>query len=129
MTPIIYMILPVLATLAYGAYLIWLVRSEKLKEKYISYHLLLFVALLVFSLAPTSADAISRALGFHVTANFLLAGGVFVLLMISVSLAKNLSKSEERIRRLAEEVALLREMVEGTSANSQQTDSPEEESL
>lgn len=126
MTPIIYVILPVVATLAYGAYLIWLVRGEKLKEKYVSYHLLVFVALLVFSVAPKAADVISRFLGFHLTANFLLASGVFVLLMISLSLAKNLSKSEERIRRLAEEVALLREKVEAAQVDDPRAGSPNE---
>lgn len=121
MAAIIYSVLPILVALAYGAYLIWLVWSEKLKEKYISYHLVLFVVLLVFSIVPRSADAMSKAFGFHLTANFLLAGGVFILLLICLSLAKNLSTSEERIRRLAEEVALLRQEVDSLTCEGERS--------
>lgn len=112
----LYMALPIVVVLILMVWLLGLIRAHKIKEKYTIVWLLLLVVLLVFAVFPPVADSLSQFVGFKETSNFLLAGGVFTLLIANLHLSAAASSSEEKIRRLAEEVALLRQIVEKPGA-------------
>lgn len=89
-----------------------LLRRGVLQEKYAV--LWLFVAGFgfIFAVVPGLLDWVGNALGIGAPVNLLFFIMGVLLLLVSVQLSYELSRHEARIRRLAEEVALLREQIE-----------------
>ena len=89
-----------------------LLRRGVLKEKYAVLWLLVAGIGLVFAVVPGLLDWLGSALGIGAPVNLLF----FVL--VSVQLSYELSRHEARIRRLAEEVALLKQRVDDRQQES-----------
>jgi hypothetical protein len=105
-------LIAVLATLLIFIFVFDLLRRGVLKEKYAV--LWLFVAGIgfVFAVIPGLLDWVGTTLGIGAPVNLLFFIMGVLLLLVSVQLSYELSRHEARIRRLAEEVALLREQIE-----------------
>ena len=86
-----------------------LLRRGVLKEKYAVLWLLFAGAALFFALAPSALVKISALIGVAEPVNLLFFVTIVLLVLVSVQLSYELSRQEARIRRLAEEVALLEE--------------------
>jgi hypothetical protein len=84
-----------------------LLRRGALREKYAVLWLLLSGVALFFSVFPGALKWVSDVLGVETPANLLFFVTVVLLILVSVQLSYELSRHEARIRRLAEEVALL----------------------
>ncbi len=84
-----------------------LLRRGVLREKYAVLWLFFSGTALFFSLFPGALDRISSALGVAQPVNLLFFVTVVLLILVSVQLSYELSRHEARIRRLAEEIALL----------------------
>jgi len=84
-----------------------LLRRGVLKEKYAVLWLLFAGAALFFALVPKVLVWISARLGVAQPVNLLFFVTIVLLVLVSVQLSYELSRHEARIRRLAEEVALL----------------------
>jgi len=67
---------------------------------------------LVLALIPGGLKWISDALGVETPSNLLFFMTVVLLVLVSIQLSYELSRHEMRIRRLAEEVALLNERLD-----------------
>ena len=89
-----------------------LLRRGVLKEKYAVLWLLVAGVGLVFAVVPGLLDWLGSALGIGAPVNLLFFVMGVVLVLVSVQLSYELSRHEARIRRLAEEVALLKEQVD-----------------
>lgn len=89
-----------------------LLRRGVLKEKYAVLWLLVAGIGLVFAVVPGLLDWLGSALGIGAPVNLLFFVMGVVLVLVSVQLSYELSRHEARIRRLAEEVALLKERVD-----------------
>jgi hypothetical protein len=100
-----------------------LLRRGVLKEKYAVLWLFIAGVALFFSVFPGLFDSIAIFLGVSQPVNLLFFLSSVILVLVSVQFSFELSRHEGRIRRLAEEVALLREQLESRDAN----DSPETE--
>lgn len=85
-----------------------LMRRRRLREKYAVVWFLLAIMALICGLFPHVLFAISRLMGVEVPANLVFFFASLVLLILSLHHSYELGRSEERIRTLAEEVALLR---------------------
>ncbi|MEO6822804.1 MAG: DUF2304 domain-containing protein [Candidatus Nanopelagicales bacterium] len=85
-----------------------LMRRQRLREKYAALWLLVSVAVLFFAIFPRLFTGISRLLGFGLPVNLAFALAVFVLLAVAMQLSFETGRLEDRVQRLAEEVALLR---------------------
>lgn len=70
------------------------------------------IAVLVMALFPRFLDWLSRIAGFVTPANFTFFSGSLLLLVISVQFSVELSRLEDKSRRLAEETAILRATIE-----------------
>lgn len=92
--------------------ILWSVRQKKLKEAYAMLWVLIGVMLLGISLFPSVLRLISQYIGiFYPPATLfllLLCGVITILFQYSLLLSRN----QERISRLAQEVALLKNEIE-----------------
>ena len=105
-------ILGVVASIITFAFVFWLLRRGVLKEKYAVLWLLLSGAALLFSIFPGALRTISDALGVETPSNLLFFLTIVLLVLVAVQLSYELSRHEARIRRLAEEVAILQRQID-----------------
>ena len=89
-----------------------LLRRGVLKEKYAVLWLLIAGIALFFSIFPGLFDSMAISLGVSQPVNLLFFLSSVILVLVSVQFSFELSRHEGRIRRLAEEVALLRQQLE-----------------
>jgi hypothetical protein len=100
-------ILGVIASIITFVFVFWLLRRGVLREKYAVLWLLFSGAALFFSIFPGALKWISDLIGVETPANLLFFVTIVLLILVAVQLSYELSRHEARIRRLAEEVALL----------------------
>jgi hypothetical protein len=100
-------ILAAITALITFLFILDLLRRGVLKEKYAVLWLFFASMALFFALFPKVLDWISFRLGVAQPVNLLFFVTIVLLVLISVQLSYELSRHEARIRRLAEEVALL----------------------
>jgi len=104
-------LLGVAAALLATGFVFELLRRGILREKIASRWLVVTGALLIVAIFPSTLEWLAQVVGIAVPANLLFFLGGVVLLLVSVQLSYEVSKLEARTRRLAEELALLREEV------------------
>lgn len=92
-----------------------LLRRRQLREKYAALWLGIGSVAVVIALFPALLARVTRVFGFAVPANLLFFGGSLVLTAISMQLSLEIGRLEEKARRLAEELALLRSDVDRLS--------------
>jgi len=105
-------LIAIIATLLIFVFVFDLLRRGVLKEKYAVLWLLVAGIGFVFAVIPGLLDWLGTSLGIGAPVNLLFFIMGVVLLLVSVQLSYELSRHEARIRRLAEEVALLRQQIE-----------------
>ncbi|AJT41419.1 DUF2304 domain-containing protein [Psychromicrobium lacuslunae] len=92
--------------------ILWLLRTGKLREKYAVLWIIVGVVMTVLGLFPSLLEWSARLLGVVVPANLLFALSIVLLLGVSLHVSRELTILEDETRTLAEEVAILRAMVE-----------------
>lgn len=93
-------------------FVFYLLRKGVLREKYAVLWLFFSGAALFFALFPGALDWLSVTIGVAAPVNLLFFTTVVLLVLVSVQLSYELSRHEMRIRRLAEEIALLRRQLD-----------------
>lgn len=88
-----------------------LLRRRQLREKYAALWLVVSAVALALAVFPGLLDWLSSTLGFGLPVNFLFFVAFLVLLFVSMQLSLETGRREDETERLAEEVALLREIV------------------
>lgn len=104
-------ILGVIAALLTFIFVFWMLRRGSLQEKYAVLWLGVSGAALVLALFPGVLRWITDALRIETPSNLLFFVTIVLLILVAVQLSYELSRHEARIRRLAEEVALLDEEI------------------
>ncbi len=97
------------AALAVTLFVLEMLRRGYLKEKFAALWIVVCAALLVIAVFPDLLRYAADLVGVEVPSNLLFMGAGLLLLFVSVQLSHEVSRVEARTRRLAEEVALLRE--------------------
>lgn len=130
MTEIIFRALPIVASLLFLFYLFSVIRSRKIKERYLYKWLFLGVVLLLASIFPQSLFWLAETLGFKVAANLIFTVAIFILMFAVLHLSKTASTHEENQRRLVEEIAILNDQVRSLAASIEKADgaAPQESS-
>jgi len=90
----------------------WLMRGRVLKEKFTLWWVILAVGVLVFALFPVLLPWFSNILGIETPSNFVFFIASLMFLLLSVQFSIELSKTDDKTRKLAEELAILRTQVE-----------------
>ena len=106
----VFMLVVTVLTLAF---ILRLVRGQRLKAKYSLLWLSVGAVMLALSIVPGLFDAIARRLGVSYEPAFFLLLGLAFLLLVVVHLSFELSRMENRVRSLAEEVTFLRHDLDG----------------
>lgn len=106
-----------LITLAGLAFVIRMIRRSQLQSKYTVLWLGASGVIVLFVAFPTLLARLSRLLGIYYPPATFLAIAVGVLFLIVVQFSWELSRSEDRVRILAEEIALLRAQVDAIEAD------------
>ena len=122
-------LIAVVASLAIFIFVFDLLRRGILKEKYAV--LWLFVAGIgfFFSVIPGALDWLGVRLGIGAPVNLLFFVMGVVLVLVSVQLSYELSRHEARIRRLAEEVALIRENFDRHNDSHESDSAPDDQDV
>jgi hypothetical protein len=102
-------ILAAIAALITFVFVIDLLRRGVLREKYAVLWLLFSGAAVLLAIFPAVLVWLTGVLGVAEPVNLLFFVTIVLLVLVSVQLSYELSRHEARIRRLAEEVALLKE--------------------
>ena len=110
-------ILAAFAALITFVFVIDLLRRGVLREKYSVLWLFFSGAALLLAIVPAVLVWFTGILGVAEPVNLLFFVTIVLLVLVSIQLSYELSRHEARIRRLAEEVALLQEEI-----NRQQKD-------
>ena len=100
-------LLAVAISLSYLLFIARLVRRRQLREKYAMLWMAVGAATVVVSLSRGAMDRLARALGIHYGTTILFLVAIMFLMAVVAHLSWELSRLEERTRKLAEELALL----------------------
>ncbi|MDR0783183.1 MAG: DUF2304 domain-containing protein [Propionibacteriaceae bacterium] len=92
--------------------IILLLRSGRLKEKYAILWAVVGLLCLILVAFPRALSWSASLVGIAVPSNLLFALAILLLLAICLQLSLEISGQEEKVRRLAEEVAILRAQIE-----------------
>lgn len=85
-----------------------LLLRRQLREKYAVLWLAIGLAVLLLGIFPQALAWLTSTLGFQLPANLIFTLAVGLLLAVTLHLSWELTRSEERLRRLAEEAAISR---------------------
>lgn len=85
---------------------------RQLREKYAIMWLLIGLAILILALFPGLLIGLADALNVEVPSNLIFALALVLLVGVALHLSWELSQAEDEVRRVAEEVALLRTDIE-----------------
>ncbi|MEW6183146.1 MAG: DUF2304 domain-containing protein [Bacillota bacterium] len=93
-----------------------LIRRRHLKEKYALLWLATAMVLLIFAANRSLVEVLAQVLGIYYAPSALFLLGFLFLLALNLQYSVALSRQSERVVRLAQEVALLRQQLEELSA-------------
>ena len=94
--------------LAVVAIIVTLLLRRQLREKYATLWLVIGLAILVLSVFPGLLIWMSQLLGVEVPSNLIFALSIVLLVGVTLHLSWELSQAEDEVRRVAEDVAILR---------------------
>jgi hypothetical protein len=98
------------------AIILVLLLRRKLREKYAVLWLVIGVATLLLALFPGMLIWLSDLLGVEVASNLLFALALALLIGVTLHLSWELSTSEDEVRRVAEEIAIMRGEIDALRA-------------
>ena len=102
----------IVAAVATIAVIIELSRRRQLREKYALVWLAVGIVMGVFAASPGLFNDLAHSLGVHDPPNLLTVVASLFLLVVCVQFSWELGRQEDRVRLLAEEIALLRHDLE-----------------
>jgi len=94
------------------ALIISLLLRRQLREKYAILWLLIGIVILVLAIFPGLLLGLANALGVAVPSNLIFALSLVLLIGVTLHLSWELSQAEDEVRRVAEDVAILRAEVD-----------------
>ena len=95
-------------SIGYLLFIARLVRRRQLREKYAMLWMAVGAAVVVVSLSRGQMDSVARALGIQYGPTILFLLAIMFLMAVVAHLSYEVSRLEERTRKMAEELALLR---------------------
>jgi hypothetical protein len=105
---IVTYVFAIVASLATLALVIWLLRRGRLRERHAIWWIVAATLALIVSVFPSTLAWASQLLGFNLGSNLVYFVSIAVLFLVCIQHSAELTRVEAQVRRLAEEVALLR---------------------
>jgi hypothetical protein len=110
-------ILAIMASLGFLLYIARLIVKGKLREEYAIIWIICTLVLVVFSFWRDGLEVFSRILGIYEAPNMVFTGAIFAIMIYLLHLSIVLSKVQAQNKKLAQELALLKEKL-GRQGNS-----------
>lgn len=107
----VHLIALVAAVVTIGV-MVELLRRRQLRQKYALMWVLVGVVVLVVAITPSTFNAVAHRLGVINPPDLLVVLAALFLLLVCVQFSWEVGRLEDRSRRLAEELALLRKEIE-----------------
>jgi hypothetical protein len=86
-----------------------LILRGRMRVQYAALWLVVGCGIGLMALIPGVLDNTAELLGFAVAANLLFFGGLVVLVLVGIHLSVAITRTEDHVQRLAEEIAILNE--------------------
>ncbi len=118
--PVEMQVLSLAVLLVFGGWVVWLVRTQRLQLRESLIWLLTTSAAIVVTAFPDVLAWAAHAVGVQVPANALFGAGLLYLGVNVLGVTISVSTNTTRVRRLAQECALLRAEVEALRAAAAQ---------
>lgn len=99
-----------------------LLLRRQLREKYATLWIVVGLVILVLAIFPGLLVGLSRLLGVEVPSNLIFALAIVLLVGVALHLSWELSQAEDEVRRVAEDVAIVRADVEELRRRARLTD-------
>jgi len=106
------------------AIIVSMLLRRQLREKYATLWLVIGIALLILAVFPGVLAWLARLLGVEIPSNLFFALAIVLLVGVALHLSWELSRAEDEIRRVAEDVAILRADVEVLTARGSEQHGP-----
>lgn len=106
-------------------FIVSMLLRRRLREKYATLWLVIGIAILVLSVFPGLLFGLADLLGVAVPSNLIFALAIVLLVGVALHLSWELSLAEDEVRRVAEDVAILRADVADLSAAQERSASAE----
>ncbi len=116
--PVEIQVLSLAVLLAFSGWVLWLIRTQRLHLREALVWLLTTIAAIVVTAFPSVLAWAARLLGIHVPANALFGAGLLYLAVNVLGITISVSTNTSRVRRLAQECALLRAELEALRASA-----------
>lgn len=100
------------------ALIVGLLLRRSLREKYAVLWIVIGLAILILALFPSLLVGLSNLFGVAVPSNLIFALAIVLLVGVALHLSWELSHAEDEVRRLAEDVAILRADLEDIRASA-----------
>ena len=104
------------------AFVLWLIRERRLREKYALLWLLTSVFVILLSLSRRVLEVTALSIGIMYPPALLFLVGVLFLILLNIGHSVSLSRLSDSNHRLAQEVALLRRQLEEERERSERSD-------
>lgn len=98
----------IVASVATLALVIWMLRRGRLRERHAIWWIIAATLALIVSVFPATLTWATHLLGFNLGSNLVYFVSIAVLFVVCIQHSSELTRVEAQVRRLAEEVALLR---------------------
>lgn len=105
-------VLPFILALVVVGAVVWLLRQQRLREKYAVLWVLVGVVVLVLAGFPQLLGWAANITGFALPSNLLFMLAIFLLMGVCLHLSLEISVIEDETRTLAEEAAILRSQLD-----------------
>ena len=94
------------------AFVVWLIRERKLREKYALLWLFTRMLIILLTVSRRLLEIAALSVGIYYPPSLLFLVGVLFLLMVNIGHSVSLSRLSENNRKLAQEMALLKKELE-----------------
>lgn len=98
------------------AIILSLLLRRRLREKYAVLWIVIGIVILILALFPALLVGLSKILGIEVPSNLIFSLAIVLLVGVTLHLSWELSQAEDEVRRVAEDVAILRADLEDLRA-------------
>ena len=94
------------------------VKKRKINIKYSVVWIVLFGILFIFLLIPGLLELATKAIGFQIPSNMIFSVLIGVLVMINIAFTAIMSSQDKKIRKLIQEVSILKKECEGKNGKN-----------
>jgi len=113
-------LITIIINLLFVAYISWLIVKGKLREEYAIVWIICTIVLIVFSFWRKGLDVVAKAFGVYEAPNLIFTACIFVILIYLLHLSVVASRLHRQNKKIAQEVALLREELQAATQKREQ---------